>query len=348
MKIEMGESLILSWLKHIKNCQLVQLNWKVSPNWTFQNKDIIQNLMDKSNMLFSEKYGYNIYKNNSLDQLIAQSEADVVGISFDENGSHIYAVDVAFHEAGLNYGTREETVARVVKKCIRTAMCILGCFNIPYGDIVFASPKINPAVYDDISTAMGDVNKILAEAGLEYDVAVFANERFDKEILLPVLNTADKVSDTSELFMRGIQMYRMFYTETTGISKQKTTCLAQNTSKENVIAQSHDDCISGFEHMKVAEIARTALVDILQSGELSADEIMKMQTKEYSKENFDLQYPLLLKVESSQQRPVRYMAKPIVNINGELYYLCSEWFEKPGGNNDRPYLLKWIALHRHN
>jgi hypothetical protein len=70
--------------------------------------------------------------------------------------------------------------------------------------------------------------------------------------------------------------------------------------------------------------------------------------KEYSKENFDLQYPLLLKVESSQQRPVRYMAKPIVNINGELYYLCSEWFEKPGGNNDRPYLLKWIALHRHN
>lgn len=29
MKIEIGESLLLSWLKHIKECQLVQTNWKV-------------------------------------------------------------------------------------------------------------------------------------------------------------------------------------------------------------------------------------------------------------------------------------------------------------------------------
>lgn len=30
MKIEIGESLILSWLKHVNNCQIVQLNWKPS------------------------------------------------------------------------------------------------------------------------------------------------------------------------------------------------------------------------------------------------------------------------------------------------------------------------------
>lgn len=346
MKIEMGESLIFSWLKHVKNCQLVQMNWKVSPNWTFENKDIIQVLMDKSNDLFSEKYGYNIYKNNSLDQLISQSEADVVGITFDENGSHIYAVDVAFHEAGLNYGTRQETVERVVKKCIRTAMCILGCFNIPYGDIVFASPKINPAVYDDITNAILDVNQILADVGLEYDVNVYCNGSFDKEILLPVIKTTENVSDTSELFMRGMQMYKLFYTDSSSTAKQRTALQATTVKADNVIAQSYNDCIEGFENMKVAEIARTALVGILQSGDISPEVIGKMQTKEYSKEQFDLQYPLLLKVSTSPQRPVRYMAKPIVYIRGESYYLCSEWFEKPGGNNDRPYLLKWIALHR--
>ncbi len=91
MKIEMGESLILSWLKHIKNCQLVQLNWTVSPKWYFENKDIIAELMNKTNDLFSTKYGYYVFKNNSLEQLIFQSEADAVGISFDENGAHIYA-----------------------------------------------------------------------------------------------------------------------------------------------------------------------------------------------------------------------------------------------------------------
>ena len=29
MKIEIGESLIYSWLRHEKQCQLVQTNWKV-------------------------------------------------------------------------------------------------------------------------------------------------------------------------------------------------------------------------------------------------------------------------------------------------------------------------------
>jgi hypothetical protein len=348
MKIEMGESLIFSWLKHIKRCQLVQTNWKVSPNWTFENKDLINVLMEKSNTLFSQTYGYNIYKNNSLDQLILQSEADVVGISFDENGSQIYAVDVAFHEAGLNYGSRQETVERVIKKCIRTAMCILGCFNISYGNIVFASPKINPAICADIVAAIADVNGILAQTGLEYDVKLYCNESFDKEILFPVVQSSANISDTSELFLRGLQMYQLFYTVDERKQRKVSEAMQRNNKDNGTIAQSHEDCIAGFENIKVAEIARTALVEILESGIIPAETIEKMQTKEYSKENFDLQFPLLLKVSSSPQRPIRYMAKPIVHIRDEAYYICSEWFEKPGGNNDRPYLLKWIAEHRLN
>jgi hypothetical protein len=342
MKIEMGESLILSWLKHVKKCQIVQLNWAVSQSWTFENKDIIDQLMIKSNNLFQEKYGYNIYKNNSLEQLIGQSEVDVVGVSFDENGDHIYAVDIAFHEAGLNYGSRDETVSRVVKKCIRTAMCMLGCFNISYGDIIFASPKINPSVYNDLVIVIEDVNAILLGLGLEYDVKILANEAFEGEILDPVLQLSKEVSDTNELFMRSIQMCNLFY-----INKEKRNIpLKSKVNSDNKIAQSQADCIPGFENMKIAEIVRTELVKILENEIYSPAIIEKMQTKEYSKENFDLQYSLLLKKNDLQTRPVRYMAKPIVNIHGQEYYLCSEWYEKPGGNNDRPYLLNWIKTHR--
>ena len=342
MKIEMGESLILSWLKHVKKCQIVQLNWAVSQSWTFENKDIIDQLMIKSNNLFQEKYGYNIYKNNSLEQLIGQSEVDVVGVSFDENGDHIYAVDIAFHEAGLNYGSRDETVSRVVKKCIRTAMCMLGCFNISYGDIIFASPKISPSVYNDLVIVIEDVNAILLGLGLEYDVKILANEAFEGEILDPVLQLSKEVSDTNELFMRSIQMCNLFY-----INKEKRNIpLKSKVNSDNKIAQSQADCIPGFENMKIAEIVRTELVKILENEIYSPAIIEKMQTKEYSKENFDLQYSLLLKKNDLQTRPVRYMAKPIVNIHGQEYYLCSEWYEKPGGNNDRPYLLNWIKTHR--
>ena len=35
MKIEIGESLALSYLKHVKNCVIYQTNWKSSSQWDF-------------------------------------------------------------------------------------------------------------------------------------------------------------------------------------------------------------------------------------------------------------------------------------------------------------------------
>jgi hypothetical protein len=151
MKIEIGESLLSSWLRHIKECQLVQTNWKASGKWELKNKEKLEKLMETSQVLFDEKYNYNIYKGTqSIDQLIRQAEIDVLGINFEEEQITIYAIDVAFHEFGLNYGSREETVTRVIKKCLRTAMCLYGYFGINTGSIVFASPKITQAVERDI------------------------------------------------------------------------------------------------------------------------------------------------------------------------------------------------------
>ena len=111
MKIEMGESLFYSWLRHVKECQIVQTNWKASSQWQLQHEDELAELMTATDEHFGSKYGYKIYKkNSSLSQLIQQGECDAVGISIQNDGLRYYAVDVAFHESGLNYGTREETV----------------------------------------------------------------------------------------------------------------------------------------------------------------------------------------------------------------------------------------------
>lgn len=42
MKIEVGESLLLSWLKHIKKCQIVQTNWKASSKWELKNRKVLE------------------------------------------------------------------------------------------------------------------------------------------------------------------------------------------------------------------------------------------------------------------------------------------------------------------
>ena len=49
MKIEIGESLIYSWLRHEKKCIVVQNNWKVSPEWLLHDEaklnEIFQTLL---------------------------------------------------------------------------------------------------------------------------------------------------------------------------------------------------------------------------------------------------------------------------------------------------------------
>lgn len=66
MKIEIGESLMLSWLKHIKKCQTTQLNWKASTHsWELHNEEKIKKIMESTEKYFTEKHNLNIYKNTT-------------------------------------------------------------------------------------------------------------------------------------------------------------------------------------------------------------------------------------------------------------------------------------------
>ena len=94
-----------------------------------------------------------------------------------------------------------------------------------------------------------------------------------------------------------------------------------------------------LSELKIGKIAQTILRDILESGNITPDEIEKMQTKEYSKDTFGIDFPLLV-ADGSEFDVVRYYAKPLT-IGGRQYYLCSQWFEVPA-NNDRPLLMAWI------
>ncbi len=345
MKIEIGESLLLSWLRHIKECKLVQTNWKASSKWELKNREVLENLMQYSSDVFQSKFNYNLYKGTSrIDQLLAQAEIDVLGISFDESNMHIYAIDVAFHEAGLNYGSKEETVSRVVKKCLRSAMCVYGYFGFSDATIIFTSPKINPAVINDINICINDMTAVLQNLSLNYQIRIIANEDFSDKVLEPVLSVIGDVADTSELFMRSLQMYNLFAARKPKAVSQTTRITARKRITPELESIEYKG-IDGLEEMKIGVIVRTVLRKVLEDGKISADEIELMQTKEHSKSTFDIQYPLLLKVsETDGRRPIRYYSSPL-KINGEEYFLCSEWYEVPA-NNDRPYLMKWLSQHQ--
>lgn len=210
MKIEMGESLIYSWLRHEKQCQLVQVNWKPSPYWGLDNYDRLKILIEEFDLYFKDRCGYDIFRNCSLEQLLKQAEIDAVGIAFNESSKSIIAVDIAYHGAGLNYGDKDKTLSKIIQKYVRTALCLYGYFNIAIGEIIFASPKINPSIEEELNSLFKDLTHLIKNLGLEFTVLLYCNDAFFSGIMEPVLTKGVKIADTSELFLRSTQLYQMF------------------------------------------------------------------------------------------------------------------------------------------
>lgn len=215
MKIEMGESLFYSWLRHEKCCQVVQSNWKVSPKWKHRHTAKLKDLMVAIDDYFANKYNYSIFKGtHTLDQLLKQGECDLLGIQTTQNGYKFYAVDVAFHMDGLNYKNRIETVKSIIKKCVRTAFCLYEFMDATDSEVIFASPKITPAVKRDIDMCIADLNAFFKDEGFKFNFYVLANDIFNEKVLQPVLNLRGDIADTAELFLRGYQLSTMFSNET--------------------------------------------------------------------------------------------------------------------------------------
>ena len=170
----------------MKKCQIVQTNWKVSPQWQLQNEAALDRLEKETDAFFTDKYGYRIFKQNaSLSQILLQGECDTVGISIQSGRNQVYAVDVAFHEAGLNYGTREKTVMKIVAKTVRTAMCLYGYMGCRDAELIFTSPKINSATLGDITPCIKDLNHLFRQEGYDFRARIIANEEFNTLVLQP-------------------------------------------------------------------------------------------------------------------------------------------------------------------
>ncbi len=123
MKIEIGESVCYSFLRHVKQCWLVQANWKASENWPKRKTDVeLERIFTHMKERFDADGS--VFKGTKhWGQFLKQGEIDVVGVELD--GS-VHAMEVAYHEAGLNY--TGGVANRVLKKLLRT-MLILNAYH---------------------------------------------------------------------------------------------------------------------------------------------------------------------------------------------------------------------------
>lgn len=98
-----------------------------------------------------------------------------------------------------------------------------------------------------------------------------------------------------------------------------------------------------FENLKIGEIARTVVRQVLEAG-ISDAELNNLRNPDYCKQYLGLNVPMLIPYEGEIVK--RYYVEP-VNVNGENYLLTNDWYETPV-NNDRSKLLEWLQSQEKN
>jgi len=321
MKLEMGESLVFSWLKHEKQCKLVQMNWKASKEWnTFiPDKDLNGLFNDAKRFFKLDEIEFVSKKVKNSEQLIKQGEIDVIGIEFGDEPlcvKNIHAVDVAFHEAGLNYGSEKETEARIIKKYIRTALSIYKYFGVKEeADIYFVTPNTGKKYIKTYIDAKSSVKHFFEERGFKFSFHLYSNEDFYSAIFLPVKRISEIEKDTSELFSRALTLTRL---------------MDKESEKDVILSETDAQNSPYLEERKIGQIVREVFDVFSEKQILTKDVIEDLLDNDFSKSTFGLSISVMVDNEEKRfdaKGYSRYYASPY-KLNGKDYYLCSQWLDK--------------------
>ena len=351
MKIEIGESLGYSYLRHVKRCWLVQANWKVSDHWDKHKTDAELETMFLAMKQKFDRDGNVFKKTRDAAQFLSQGEIDVVGV--DQKGG-IHAMEVAFHEAGLNYGGGADN--RVLKKLLRTVM-ILNAYHSSETKlhIYFVSPKVNPGVQKPLEDAFA----LLEAEYPEIDWNLIINEDFTDHVVRPTLEKADTVADTSELFVRAAKLL-----ELTGIPRSQAVW-ATSEKVDTSEPFGHAAKLPGLARMPetinentptghgtstterglIQPIVRNLMKTLLEDWPTLLDEADRrnLMNSDYCKNNLGLKISnLALLHRIGAGRAIsghdRYYEKPYAG----QFYVCKEWWKKDHLDNARS-LLRFVT-----
>lgn len=249
MKIEMGESLMLSYLKHVQGCQVIQTNWKSSPTWKYDKerenkaKELIFNIGKYFQNSFAGEYQdevkkcfgkiknynnglidfslFNDYNNDAnLERLLLQGECDLIGIRIENNKINAFAAEVAYHSKGLGYGPKNKAIMKVAKKMLRAVIDLYLFFEVDEGDVIFVSPVIKDGVLAPLRLVIDKLQDILINNNFNFNLALICNLEFKDKVLEPLIAVSSDISDTTELFMRSHQLEHIVYSNVTHASNE--------------------------------------------------------------------------------------------------------------------------------
>jgi hypothetical protein len=319
MNMENGDSLLVSWLRDSKNCQITQTHWKVSSSsWVLHNEDTIEEVMTSLHEFFIERLNYTIFSNmRSFLKSLQRSEIDVLGLEIlSGTESNLYAINVDFNEVGLHSKHNTQVIERILIDMIRTAMLIHGFYNLSKGTIIFAAPKTDQAIIEPLTDAVKVLNEIFKVFGFQFTFILYLNEEYSNHILSPTVTVGSQVR--------------------IGVSNNNAIGATKNEEYfRKVLA--HNRLI------EIGLLVRSVIRNLAVTKQLTDEMIERLLDERYSKETFDLHYPLLKHIEKEKfledPKNMEYekYSGSLFSINDGDYLICKKWDEE-----QRTLFLKWL------
>jgi hypothetical protein len=325
MKIEMCEQAVASWLRHIKECQIVETNWSPSPmmmdgisgydyNRTTEFMIEVENYAKANNLV--------IFKKNKADQLIKQCEIDVVGINFvnvganrrDDDGRYkLYLVDSAFHEKGLGY--YPSNLEKVIEKLLRAVVVGNVVFHCTNAEIIFVTPFCRPKDKVALLSAIKEpkLNAIIDRFFPGSNIRIILNEDFTNEIFKPLVNNLDTIGNDNELFIRSLKLAKKAEEYSVVVSSAAATTTSSAPPKASGKTDNKTEVFKILNDLNSRNLLKNVLKDLCSPALAKTFKISS--------------FPVLIKsadLSSLHYDKTRFYSDEI-KIDGVPYLVCSQW-----------------------
>ena len=308
MKIEIVESLGYSFFRHVKHCWLLQVNWKASQHWSKHMTDTELESMFVDMKRRFDPEGSVFKKTSDAAQLMRQGEIDVLGV--DQLGG-VHAMEAAFHENGLHY--TGGVANRVLKKLLRMLM-ILTAYHSPETKlhIYFVSPKVIPSVQGPLQYTF----TMLRTEYPEIEWNLVTDQDFTDKVLMPTLEKASTVADTSELFMRSAKLLDL--------------CRDSSAVGGHIDSGGATNVVQRLGLRPIQPLVRSLMRTLLenQPGLLDDSQRYNLMNRNYCKNSLGLRISNLALLRRAEAgREVSGRSRYWKELYGGEFYVCSQWWK---------------------
>ena len=315
---------MINWLNQIKKCHIVQLEFSPLINWEIQNLESIEEIIKTTKMQLIEKNivvsEFNI---DSYIQKIITSKIDLLGLKIS-NG--IIYESFLLNFDNLTKNKKNLKPEQIIDSFIEDLLLIItinkGFVNPKITNIICVYPEITSKMLTDLKKLVSIINNIYLMEGLNINIQIYEEQQFINNIMEEL-----RKDEKSNRLM----------------SKKEYKSFANNSLiNENKDVKYDED--NDKSEKKIGTLVRDTFMQLINNNNLTKDRINKLTDVKYSKNTFDINFPVLKRVELNtpflEQRQVkgysRYYSHRL-KIMGEEYFLCNDWYER-----NRTHFNKWV------